>query len=1222
MNLEDPASHKMALVQASIDSGYGPSHVDDPFDWTVEEVVYSLCSPNSPVLGMRGILSSADRDGLANTLQEEQIDGEALLTAITTDILRNDLGVKALGVRAKIINLIERLQHQSFKYQQKLERKHASESRLSSVQMSRYNTPSIRSPEHRSMHGQKWSSGWNYEYSGARSQPEQGLVLPQFSPAAANVQQVHDISSKNYQAPIDGDESFLTIASKSGQETTFIDEKGRQRRRLALATPTATNNSIQVKPAGSAEEGAPQELQYAEETSFGDPGLQNLDHRSCLPSAAESCSEGLVSEEQPGDDDLSHNIPGTDKRIDERQRKRIQPTQVGEPVDDTLANHIITTDYNATVATPENRPVSTGSSLGKRAKRAVEQMYFGPSAFHVDDIFYSDTTLGNIIRDQTPSLTIEQQELSLNSSSQVSDAQRLWVNSKMKYFFRSTTSNLHVQGGGQEIGIIPYPDRLGKRNKPLSMTVVTRSVDGISARRMNRSKWYATMSSTKLTNDTKALDSFGVLDPVMAVDSDNRDWDALEKWKYRDDDEVLPVYGNSGSEGEYDLETWREMEAENGKIARPEGRSRSRKLTSTEVQEAIDAAVKLFRDEWQRKKRPKIQHKAWRYWAKARRDHTTEVQIEGLSQRLVELEARISRIRNEITKEEWSKVDQIIRQAKIVQPSVFEQEECQWRLGILQSKLAPQKLSTPPRKPHRIKHNTAHLQDGEENLDSEASPTASEETDDDLNDFVVDDEIDDNDNRIVRGEEDTTMADDEEAIESDTLVISPSDVPPLKKEANASPETPMKTAVQPGPALIETSNFIDLTQVSDSLSSPITKAAPARIVTPPLFHPEEDSDAWFRRSRGKKPVFKHPPSVDAVPVVDVDTNSDESILLRAPTSLPPHHNVKGIRELNPTDLVERQDRRRLLVWLIAHAHQDIREQTIKYLDRLDMGACLVQVKAGLKKLKAKKDPYRGKDSESIMQVAAWYVGYTIPVKLEPIGISIKHVRITLRNDEGFEEFYEYMLEYLSHYRQSSPTKSTPNKRKKEANKKKEVKFDPSDSSSSVDPRKFASGSQETIQKRDSALQRMREDNQRAEQRAQREARQKELMPRLYAMSTMQKESSEIILNPGKLDEQDFIKLNSNFGRGAQLKPHQRDGLRFMWREITGEHKDLQGCLLAQTMGLGKTIQVIALLVAISDAVKSSSEGIRNQVSSFSFLMRAICCFARWSSKDWDQAIEF
>jgi hypothetical protein len=45
--------------------------------------------------------------------------------------------------------------------------------------------------------------------------------------------------------------------------------------------------------------------------------------------------------------------------------------------------------------------------------------------------------------------------------------------------------------------------------------------------------------------------------------NENHDWDFLEKWRYVDqDDKVLPVYGESGSEVEYDLDTWREMEEE------------------------------------------------------------------------------------------------------------------------------------------------------------------------------------------------------------------------------------------------------------------------------------------------------------------------------------------------------------------------------------------------------------------------------------------------------------------------------------------------------------------------------------------------------------------------------------------------------------------------------------------------------------------------------------
>lgn len=50
----------------------------------------------------------------------------------------------------------------------------------------------------------------------------------------------------------------------------------------------------------------------------------------------------------------------------------------------------------------------------------------------------------------------------------------------------------------------------------------------------------------------------------------------------------------------------------------------------------------------------------------------------------------------------------------------------------------------------------------------------------------------------------------------------------------------------------------------------------------------------------------------------------------------------------------------------------------------------------------------------------------------------------------------------------------------------------------------------------------------------------------------------------------IIYLNPHIGQ--RVKPHQLKGIQFMWRELI-EDKDRQGCLLAHTMGLGKTMQV-------------------------------------------------
>ena len=66
-------------------------------------------------------------------------------------------------------------------------------------------------------------------------------------------------------------------------------------------------------------------------------------------------------------------------------------------------------------------------------------------------------------------------------------------------------------------------------------------------------------------------------------------------------------------------------------------------------------------------------------------------------------------------------------------------------------------------------------------------------------------------------------------------------------------------------------------------------------------------------------------------------------------------------------------------------------------------------------------------------------------------------------------------------------------------------------------------------------------------------------------------NNRVVVNTGKADDQAFIYVNPHIG--ADIKPHQIEGVQFMWREIVSAgDSDASGCLLAHTMGLGKTMQ--------------------------------------------------
>ena len=65
------------------------------------------------------------------------------------------------------------------------------------------------------------------------------------------------------------------------------------------------------------------------------------------------------------------------------------------------------------------------------------------------------------------------------------------------------------------------------------------------------------------------------------------------------------------------------------------------------------------------------------------------------------------------------------------------------------------------------------------------------------------------------------------------------------------------------------------------------------------------------------------------------------------------------------------------------------------------------------------------------------------------------------------------------------------------------------------------------------------------------------------------EAGDIPVNITKSDTEDYIYLNKYLS--SNVKHHQINGIRFMWRELLNDPTE-QGCLLAHTMGLGKTMQ--------------------------------------------------
>lgn len=1255
----------MSFIQQSI-KGISSSW-QDPWDWSVDEVVLALTDHDSQLLKANAPSSLPDARILANVLRENDVTGLALLTEVNTLCLRDELGIKSLGHRATIKHLIRQLQNMSAKFQEQAQRCAS----LSSVGLgSGIGSPYFATPSSFEARAASRVLGLQLSpvSSSVQRQDQHGLGQPpaqlrnilEEGPELQRIDPSNAVKSRSLKDTQNGeglifdvDEGELaevksektvgnagTIASGHEEpssrsarnsssteqvepyshqgETIVIDETGKRRRRLVIAQPGA----LRPTPTIAAKSPTLDEPPSSPETLRKDTNANTSFESSIRPT-----SNGPVLSEAPilNPQELTVRVESATSTSDfalgfvdaaeqaggvvmQKPKKRVRPIRVHEVDLDSEGQ-------NSVKPSPKKADDTLGSSsldlrdirqanytqqlsYGKKATRKAEQIYLGIEPMPIDIVIYGDVAFDESLDSDQATRTLSQSEqsnepdnFSITTNSDVGKGQRLYVNARMKYLLRGQMVSLK-RDGREHVGIIPYPDRISRKNCPLSITLFSPSSRTVTVSRANRSKWIKDKVVLDATEaDARTGNVFNVADPAFACDErEDPEWKALEKWNFMEgNDDILPLHGRSDSEGEYDLETWREMEKERGEIKRPLGRSKTVKLTSVEVQSAIGVGIDQIVRDWTLKRLPKLKPKQWRLWAKSRRDRDSQHQIESFTLELERLEGRITGLRKEISQEEWSNARQINKQCKIIQPSIFDREDYKWRIATLKLQKAPEKLPPATRQPRRPKNRGPEevLEDGEEILT--AGTETSDGSEDDLNDFIVEDDVDGNTYQPVIVDDDLTMADVEDGIDSGTLIID-----------EPTPKTPTKRIDKLTQPRLSPSNVIDLTQQSDPVEpeSFTPKPEPSYAIrTPPLYSSENDSDI-FQRSRSKKPVFKLPPTFPSSPtkateVVCLESDSDESKVcldLHSLNQLPALNDVDEIRKMDAAELVERQDRKRLLMWTVAHTSEPQRRAAFDYMSKASMEQSRNDVISALTELRHHKRRLKNmdkEDSDSIMRIAAWRVCWTIPVKVSREGLQNPHVIATLEDDDGYEPFYDFLLQSWRHY-QKIPSTPSQNKPKKGRKKIVREEFNEGLQDSQTRKRKyFVPESQETLDKRHAAQDRLRDNEERR--------RREELKPRITGMSKDSMDTLKVVVNPGKLADQDFVYLNPMFGNGARIKPHQEEGLQFLWREITAEHEDLQGCLLAQTMGLGKTMQVLALLVTLSEAARSSNKNLQNQV---------------------------
>ena len=882
----------------------------------------------------------------------------------------------------------------------------------------------------------------------------------------------------------------------------------------------------------------------------------------------------------------------------------------------------------------------------------------------VDRVFYGNTKLGELVRydasEASPpfaTFDLDPDNFCFLSSGALPTGQSLVVAQLMRGFlYRDNVRHL-VYGQKHLTAIIPYNARFSKRSQQPSLTLLTRSGNSMIARRVNRARWLKYDAANKVSVSSKGENSqtleFDVEQeesPLLSVGRDEvHEYDFLEKWQHQADDSILPAYGESGSEGEYDLETWNEMKLEQGTLERIPAPPSNNRLIDVERANTIVKEAKIaFKERWRLRKLPKLTPKAWSLWKRSRRRHTYRDQLESYRSEVERLDRQFLKIKKEILKESWTSEGRLKAQCKSFDVSVSDRETCRWKISVLESSSAPSKPPPSQKLPQKApsRHSQESLRDGEEDIES----SSVESLDEDLEDFISEDQIDEHDDaedildmgdKIISGnssndkrvpdtsepesgsqlEEVTentvpqaaekresimsrrsivfrkkTVLPEEETSKFDQL--GPASSSPLPKLENSSASITKsltkRSSFSEYPSLLATTahiasstepEVIDLTNFTDSEEQvPQLCQQGKRIATPPVFVKAEADDP-FSRPNNPKCGFRMPPVSSSNNNHDSSTESATIIKKSSKgrsENVPALDEVDEIAKMDPKYLKQIDDRDRLLIWMIHRAGSSQRRRVIKLIKlQKNLGILQVHLWDGMRAMEDGADApgdlawdeMSVDQAQAYMRLAAWFVCWSQCSIAFPEGSSQdspafpkRDVNKAINDEANFETFYNTVKRRLQCFAERKKLQSTLLGSSPSNSKKKRI-------------RRVVSGSEDSEDKRSSkrkkrvyevaesqqALELQRTGKLRIEQQERRKKEMNERMKRLGATSN---DTSVKIINTSATPDQGIIVISPRIT--SKIQAHQLDGVRFLWREVVAAN---QGCLLAHTMGLGKTMQV-------------------------------------------------
>ena len=1211
----------------------------DPFDWSVDQVVHEFCRNPQPAWSSNNNPPRVtNKAALEQALRENDINGEPLLVLVNQQILKDDLAIKSLGERYHIMRAIESLRNLSEKYQLHQRDQAANFQRSGPVVGGGFMSPQITQSNFSAYPFSPYPAQNGELQSRHASPSKQSMpeLPPLFSTPRVHPRVLEQTNAAQMEATQRNEEMMLQQP---------MPRPGAHTERQNLTASSTIQAGVQDATAKVQELGC---LEMAEEQVPKDRTLTGNQNR---------LSNGGAEVMEPSEPTKSSKYTFVGGR------KRLAPTFV---------SHISKT------AVPP--PVDAGAIRNRR-------YYLGTDSMGPENVFYPNSFTSE---DENEQFTHTQHESSKGQS--------LLVARLIKYYYQQPVLCLPDSKARAKI---PYSGRALDPGDPQYFTMF---VPGLEPAQHDLSHWpgLAVQSQTKRRG---RLSNIPLARPATAEpfeDAEEKrdhadDYDyLLEKYPpLAEDEEVLALYGDSGDEGEYDLETWNEIEQDRREA---ELGQHSSAMSRAEVETAIEEAISQIIDEWRQRKFVRAQLKGYRLWSRANNNDKRQAEMNNASYWIHRYDQTIKRMRETITKDVWFKAAEVKQQCKIFDEAVAQREEYQYFVEILGALEAPFRPDVEAVR-KRDRAPRADVPDGEEVLDSDS----------DLGDFVVNDDSSDvgsiphdaaefaDTMEFLRPEEPADVP--QEIIQATQKVeISP---PPVTHADLAEPtieeHQELNTPMTHESGIEDVEEPADVGDISeDDIISPARKAEISRhgLETPTkatkrkidalLTADEADESArsaedfdldalpTLPKSRYRpfgrtilSPVdltFSTSPSAAAsVAQSQRESSSDyqvqtpelnpipttpakKKLKLTLKASSTPHttpspalqtltlklgppdlSDITGIKGLDWELLDEREDHRGILAKIVYSLNPAEARKIQTHIQKLadagpsdqrasvhkhvSEGKFLDQIRNGLIAVYTQKNEIEGVPSKQqnvqkvVRQLALLFASYANHTNLmdeerttEPL---LDHAFEVLHS--MIKSFFDCLLLVLRYFCNATDSKPQGTKRKASEDDddyKDSFKGDVDSIIHDTDEGSEASAEVQepavpsSIKKRKRKVLQSQEvlSQQRSDQlRVQEEERRKALADmRLANMGISGADPAGHIIGFG--DPQIF--LDEHIGK--RVKPHQVNGIQFMWREIITDPKR-QGCLLAHTMGLGKSMQVISLLVTIALSAKSDDLHIRNQV---------------------------